>query len=128
MTTPVNFEIAKLLKEKGFAERCRAHWYENNIQGKISSGITYPQTDFNKWYRGEILAPTISEVVMWLYEKHGIWISVDKQNRKKFKYRISDINLQNDAFTDLIGKEGFNYDSPTEAYEAAIEYCLTKLI
>lgn len=50
MNKEVNSEIAKLLKEKGFR--------------------LLP--DFKSSY------PTITEVVMWLYEKHGIWISVQK--------------------------------------------------
>jgi hypothetical protein len=120
MNKEVSFPISKLLKEKGFKEECNGYWYESNIQGKQSLNITYPQTRFKHWYRDEILAPTIAEVVMWLYEKHGIWISVfSTDDISMFSYKIS-------------SKQGHNYspnfNSPMEAHEAAINYTLKNLL
>lgn len=70
--------------------------------------------------------PTIAEVVIWLYEKHGIWIGVicDVGNDLLFTFKI---------YSTKIGEErcivnGNMYESPTEAYEAAIEYTLNNLI
>jgi len=62
---------------------------------------------------------------MWLYEKHGIWIYIsDSSARLGFRYQIQKLKI--------LGENNFSseerYNSPTEAYEAAIEYCLTKLI
>ena len=65
--------------------------------------------------------PTISDVVMWLYEKHGIWVYVDFYNENRW-------------FGVFRNKEGVKtelfdvFNSPTEAYEAAIEYTLKNLI
>lgn len=65
--------------------------------------------------------PTISDVVMWLYEKHGIWIYVDFYNKNRW-------------FGVFRNKEGVKtelfdvFNSPTEAYEAAIDYILNNLI
>lgn len=95
MNKEVNFEIAKLLKEKGF--------------------ILLP--DFKSSY------PTIAEVVMWFYEKHGIWISVQKYWDKG----------------EFLGWEALIYfsdgihitktvNSPTEAYEVAIKHTLENKI
>ena len=69
-------------------------------------------------------APTIAEVVMWLYEKHGVWITVCVIGVDGFGYWLHDkgrkrLNPDN---------QGGYWLSPTEAYKAAIEYCLTKLI
>ena len=65
--------------------------------------------------------PTIGDVVMWLYKKHGIWIEVietDLFNKFFFQIKRKDnTRLKNGDF-----------NSPTEAYEAAIEYVLTNLI
>jgi hypothetical protein len=103
MNTPVSFEIAKLLKEKGF----------DGIE--IDYGLN------------QILnlkpAPTIAEVVMWLYEKHGIWIS--PQPNEPY--------IDNDwcftVFKDLKNNGSLEgYNSPTEAYEAAINYVLLNLM
>jgi hypothetical protein len=93
MNTPVNFEIAKLLKEKGFDEQWNIYMH----------------------------TPTIAEVVMWLYEKHGIWIAPKKaMGMNKWFPQI----YKGD---DLIISEIIT-NSPTEAYEAAIEHCLTNII
>jgi hypothetical protein len=67
----------------------------------------------------------IALVVEWLRVNHGIWVSVDKQNYKLFKWRVSNINLRNDAISDLIEKSDFNYDTPQEAYSAAFNYIIS---
>jgi hypothetical protein len=93
MTTPVSFKLAKLLKEKGY----------NTLQ---------VVGDF----------PTIAEVVMWLYEEHGIWIEVVLES-SFFTYDITTIKNGENLVTKY-----YNFNSPTEAYESGIEYCLTNLI
>ena len=134
MTTVVNFELAKLLKEKGFEETSQK-WYS-------TEGSHYYQDEFSN-NRGSVPsycceAPTIAEIVMWLYEKHGIWISVDWMSRTKpynsgFYCHLRGTNkyLNQDNFiviNDTLepGYEVFNL--PTKAYEAAIEYTLKELI
>lgn len=94
MNTPVSFELAKLLIQKEYD--------------------LHP--DFKDSY------PTFTEVVMWLYEKHGIWISVERYSTlfRPYAEEIGD---------ERFGKwEGHKYNSPTEAYEAGIKYVLTNLI
>ena len=63
---------------------------------------------------------------MWLYEKHGIWISIscDCGNDNLFYSKIfsTEIGIERCIWT-IRGK-----NSPTEAYEAAIEYTLKNLI
>lgn len=75
--------------------------------------------DFDDW----CFAPTIAEVIDWLYEKHGVWISVLHKRRSENKYFDYEIKLPN-------GMEIYSWDhnSPTEAGEAAIEYTLNELI
>ena len=114
MHTTVSFELAKLLKEKG-----------------INIWSEYRYTDFNGIERlekeaSEIFpyAPTIAEVVMLLYEKHGIWIVAWKNpdNPSQFYFEI-------DTPVKRIGDLSLGlFNSPTEAYEAAIEYTLNNLI
>lgn len=65
--------------------------------------------------------PTIAEVVMGLYEKYGIWIEVVHRSK------LWGFSIKNTR-TDLFELERLEYSSLTEAYEAAIEYVLNKLI
>lgn len=72
--------------------------------------------------------PTIGDVVMWLYKKHGIWIGVQPTSVVgKFQFRTywNNNNVMNQHWNNSMSKI---FNSPTEAYEAAIEYCLTNLI
>lgn len=104
MNTPVSFPIAKLLKEKGFVFRQNETYYN-------------PVNGFTKY---ENITPTFSEVIMWLYEKHKIWISVDPENDTNTWFHT----ITNGKSITVFG----DYTSSTEAYEAGIEHILTDLI
>lgn len=129
MNTPVKFEIAKLLKEKGFDNES-AHYY--NEKGEMLFDAYYPSLQPTKpdvYYDN----PTIAEVIMWLYEKHGIWIEVrhiKTFNVNRFHVIIWNYKDTSDYIT-IHCENGVGYevwDSPTEAYEAAIFYVLSNLI
>lgn len=123
MSKHVTFDIAKLLKEKGFdiITSCRY-----NLQGEfLDASQLLDNLDkfesFNDWlkHKDEILykCPDISDVVDWLLEKHNIWISVKKTNglNKWFPqiYRGDDLII-----SEIIT------NSPKEAYLSAIEHTL----
>lgn len=131
MNTPINFEIAKLLKEKGF-DRETLESYEYR-------GVEHQQPS----YKGrltknkllcDILAPTIAEVVMWLYEKHGIWIYIGCRQLEGQEEKTTFI--PNGRFVPARTKNGFEIDpilyksfsDPISAYQFAIEYTLKNLI
>ena len=134
MNTHVKFEIAKLLKEKGFDLLCSDYYTQRG--GLMSDGwgdIIYEQgfgtgepdimlkfdySDFSKSQKETcFLCPTITEVVMWLYEKHEIWVEVRKSYNESFIAVVKSPRLELNRCS-----------SPTEAYEAAIEYTLKNLI
>lgn len=142
MNNPVSFEISKLLKEKGFDEPTN-RYYENALTSRkdpetndfkgsfgwrkdetnLQSGYfknNYDMADLSSknWYMCS--APTIAEVIMWLYETHEIWISVDR-HFDKF------ISKNNGVLITFYGNRKSYFDTPTEAYSSAIEYCLTKI-
>jgi len=136
MNTPILFELAKLLKEKGFDVPVRTYRLEGKYPDFVHEGFEDDYWGDNKvvnWnkdvigikpFKGFVSAPTIAEVVMWLYEKHGVWITVCVIGVDGFGYWLHDkgrkrLNPDN---------QGGYWLSPTEAYKAAIEYCLTKLI
>lgn len=78
--------------------------------------------------------PTIADVVMWIYEKHRIWIWVGCRELEDSTNRT--IFIPQGRTIPSTKKDGFVVDiipytpkgSPTEAYEAAFEYTLNNLI
>jgi len=117
MNIIVNFETAKFLKDvKGFEPESKA-FYDG------SGELFYYNYSNNVMQRFRYAAPTITEVVMWLYEKHGIWVSVTFKRHSQNKHFSYNIRQANGIETYL-----WEHNSPTEAYEAAILYCLTNLI
>ena len=124
MNTPVSFPLAKLVKEKGFDIPCTEGWINYLTSFTGETGMPDDESNLVLDRLGNphlIERPTIADVVMWLYEKHGIWISCEPYDVGRFKYII--INGLN-----LSGKEITGFNSPTEAYEAAILYTLNNLI
>ena len=78
--------------------------------------------EFNSDY---ISAPTIAEVVMWLYEKYGVWIVVNITISSDWYFELYDLNSKRNAEI----KVNVNlYSSPSEAYESAIKHYLTQII
>ena len=123
MNTAVNFELAKWLKEKEFDLKVRSMYCEKKLHEDTNSKGNYNDVIWVRTWRKSpyddtVSAPTIAEVIMWLYEKHGIWIGVIKHTKnglKCFNPYIDNTSVKTDLF--------FNdYDFPTEAYEAAIHY------
>lgn len=140
MNTPVKFEIAKLLKEKGydlstegFYPKPKCKLFAIDEHGRYYPIVNKTQSSFDGkalvYFHGKAVvlkeenyynAPTIAEVVMWLYEKHGIWIGVEASDDfTMFCFRVRKKE---------VSRLSFDYNSPTEAYEAAIEYTLNNLL
>lgn len=139
MTTRVSFPIAKLLKEKGYDVPLNKFYLvqtDYTIFNKTGNPEKITFRNGDKWEcanepinwnaihsetsRKFYSAPTIAEVVMWLYEKHGIWINV-----MKYKDHAADVN-EPYSFTWDMGKT--THKMPTEAYLAAIEYAINNTI
>jgi hypothetical protein len=125
MNTPVSFELAKLLKEKGFNIPQLYFYIDGDISWKVDN------TRCRNQIEGEYAAPTIAEVVMWLYEKHEIWVQVSVSRYGKFYCNVlkkeNTKSLNNPTSWEMqVQLNDFN--SPTEAYEAAIKYTLENLI
>jgi hypothetical protein len=122
MNTTVSFELAKLLKEKGFDRMCK-HIY---AYGNTTTIDNLAWID-NSNDRGYYSAPTIVEVVMWLYEKHGVWVNPHFDDGVLcFYYVINTSTVRKHA--NRINSLPARFKSPTEAYTSAIEYVLNNLI
>lgn len=105
MNTPVSFKLAKLLNSKGLPGV--GTFYNNEKHYRLNS----------KKY-------SIGDVVIWLYEKHGFWCYA--YTNGKLWYPCIQYSSLGDMAV-LSGKIGL-FNSPTSAYEAAIEYTLNNLI
>ena len=127
MNNPVSFEIAKLLKEKRFKTNVKNLIY--NELGELLDSIDQLNLmkeeeslqDYFKLIKSFPNAPKIAEVIMWLYETHKIWISVDR-HFDKF------ISKNNGVIINFYGNRESYFDTPKEAYSSAIQYVLNKII
>jgi hypothetical protein len=130
MNVPVSYPSCKLLVDKGFDEKCSKYYEIGKSSCVINLLTPYRNSNFDRdlYPNADILAPTIADVVMWLYEKYGIWISVTKDvdikwSNDYFNYHI--LSPQGTTQSDIGGTQP---NSPTEAYQEAIKYVLHRNI
>lgn len=93
----VSFEIAKLLKEKGFdsddvgchggfySERCYEYGHGIKTQSGQEVGIVYDDLTNSELDYDEYLRPTIQMAMKWLREVHNIHIAVNLTYSKDTK-------------------------------------------
>lgn len=127
----VSFEVAKLLKEKGFNEPCFYYYKDGNLMfSPFLKGRNSYQTDTYS-------APTLQMAMRWLREVHHLYIDVGFGNDYKgeFLYMGDIYDLTKDAihakYEPIIEADDYlSYNPKTheEACEAAIKYCLENLI
>lgn len=141
MNTPVNFEIAKLLKEKKYGNKT-PHQLSRNYYthlGELNGDvIDYIKALVNKeelTHLEPIDAPTIADVVMWLCEKRHIdSCHIVNYTNDIRTYRIGIVYVKDKLVESVFIRPENNkflfveFNSVTEAYEAAIAYVLINLI
>ena len=101
LNKPVDFTTAKLLKEKGFDGQCLNFYTKPNSKmfGIDEHYRNYPikNTPKKLYTVGEhavlnienvYFAPTIAEVVCWIYSKYQIWIQVSILKDDEWHYSI----------------------------------------
>lgn len=136
MNTPVSFKIAKVLTEKGISFNANKRHYLNVDGEEITDAFIAEKYNYNipghidvaksVWATSHIPAPIIAEVVMWIYEKHKIWIWVRINGiHKTFDYSIHSIKTMQGSLDNI---ENCGFTSPKDAYEKAIGYTLKNLI
>lgn len=126
----VSFEVAKLLKEKGFDARCRYYYIQTGEMFEIDARfhtVLTTQELLNLQIVGEkeerCVAPTLQMAMKWLRKVHKIFIE-PKMSKNTFLwgYRVSVSN----GSTVCLHANIFN--ECEEACEEAIKYCLENLI
>ena len=113
----VSFEIAKLLKEKGFDWSCGDSYV-------VANKIVCPK-------------PTHQMAMKWLREEKNLYVvvcisydtSVDADGNEVDRWTFWFFEVLSSISGSLIYMEEINeYDSYEEAVEAALKYCLENLI
>ena len=114
----VTFEVAKLLREKGFNEYCEKSY---SIEGKLYSN--FPDDC--------ILAPTLQMAAKWLREEHNL--SIDNTCSINGFY-CSVVHIVKDKSGRIIDVEDSAdwetpyYKTPEEAMDKALKFCLEDFI
>ena len=142
----VSFEIAILLKEKGFDEPCnRVYMHDGKCvcAPHFMEGESFVDNDdidavkrYNDWIdyiQGEYayLCPSISLAMKWLREVHNFNVNIELTIHGYF---CSFSHIVRDSLGHIIDIEDSEawetayYDSYEEACEAAIKYCLENMI
>ena len=120
-----SFEVAKLLKEKGFNCPCKVVYSPKGIIKHYLKEEVYAHN-----LKGhKKLCPTHQMAMAWLREVHNICIIIEPHaydciNKKNTSYVYS--LWQGDNYYE--NPELKSYSSYEEAVEAAIKYCLENLI
>ena len=121
----VNFETAKLLKEKGFDENTNCQYPVNGIHvGEVGE---YNITDRSRNPENYIPAPTLQMAMDWLRKKYNLHIGV-LINYQYMPRRYEVHIMHTEKLEDIILHSGTNFNTNEEACEAAIKYCLENLI
>ena len=115
----VSFEIAKLLKEKGFDEATMGIYYKDG---------TFKLLCLNTWnskFVTPISAPTLQMAMKWLREVHNIKVNIF-YNNSNYTIEYFEPNTQTGVGKFVFIGDGYHVYE--EACEAAIKYCLENLI
>ena len=115
----VSFETAKLLKEKGFNESTDKQFNLDKIVGD------YNITDRSRNPERYLDAPTLQMAMKWLREVHMLHVDVDPSEGD---WNPTVITLEDWTCAEKFGDNIPIQDTYEEACEAAIKYCLEKLI
>ena len=130
--TRINFETAKLVKEKGFPQetnRLEIPYY--NYKGEFKGDVS--DWRIRRYLRGEdtsdiefVSAPTQSLLAKWLREEHNLHINISSLSMNCFSFMLEKLN---DTGTTLCGGHlgKINYKTYEEAYEIGLQEAL-KLI
>ncbi len=118
-----SFEVAKLLKEKGFDEVCYQKYDDTGYLSLNNEGYINSKKSSEDFYA---LAPTHQMALAWLREVHNIHIdiwSIWDSIHWLYQVFVTTPRTASNSYVDKL-----LYTSYEQAVEAAIKYCLKNLI
>ena len=138
----VSYETAKLLKEKGFDEKCRAFYVKSKECG-IELFPVERSHNYNDDVYPRTSAPTLQMAMKWLREVHNMHIEIEaiKPHGRdvllrsavpldgvKYHASIVYIDKWDEDLNEFKWKGIPSSDSYEQACEKTIKYCLENLI
>jgi len=134
----VSFEIAKLLKEKGFPQNPNVCNTAYTFSGKLSNNaksFVHNAAEFDKLGIKPLsysMAPTLQMAMKWMREIHHYYIQVMLDSWACGGHSGYYVVIQKtDSDFEMMLSDALDevfYKTPEDAAEAAIKYCLTNLI
>ena len=123
----VSFETAELLKEKGFDEVCFScyEYFESGVT--LYKGWIFEYKGYSVLNSSDrIKCPTLQMAVKWLREVHNMYIEICVGAG----YIYGDVVFKSAVYNDELDclSEPESFPSYEEAVEAALKYCLERLI
>ena len=125
----VSYEVAKLLKEKGFDWECLAYWFigtdRNFSISKTPQNWNEVKTDLD-W----LSCPTHQMACKWLREKHVVIVVIPKSFYADGSCGSWAYSIWADDNSEVDGEEEWKelYESYEQAIEKALKYSLKNLI
>lgn len=125
----VSFEVAKLLKEKGFDGIVKSYYSETGLEGYMLGMRTTSNSQLESYFYAR---PTLQMAMKWLREVHNLHCAVDYDFVLGWYCQIT--SLKETVEYDYEEMKHYHPDNdngflfPEEAAEAAIKYCLENLI
>lgn len=125
----VSFEIAKLLKEKGFDEPCECFYdTENNDTSIVNGWMDISNSELEEREFVCYSAPTIQMAMKWLREEKDVQIEISIVGTDTWKSPTKWMYGFRCQTKDVIDRRNADFSSYEEACEAAIKYCIESLI
>ena len=131
----VSFEIAKLLKEKGFDEATNRYYNAQCHQIRTVSDTFMWHWNNEEFVKGVLMdgaiaIPTLQMAMKWLREERKlnciIDVSFNQNGNEETEYYFS--VWENKPPYELLRESSQTFSIYEEACEAAIKYCLEKLV
>lgn len=123
----VSFEVAKLLKEKGFDENTNCQYPVGGIHiGEVGE---YNITDRSRNHENYIPAPTLQMTMKWLRQTYKLQVIIypfDCEDGIFWAYKI--FSIEQECLEVNRSDTRVGYNSYEQSCEAAIQYCLQNLI
>ena len=121
-----SYEVAKLLKEKGFDGFKHYGWDEELFDKEHPRNFSLGFDSKEHW----ISCPTHQMAMKWLREVHKVLIVIDAYHADHWEGYIDsfEISIYSHASTIIVPDEIVHHTDYTEAVEAALKYSLENLI
>ena len=122
----VSFEVAKLLKEKGFDELCI---FKYNSEGvRMKAGVAIDEWQNSELDDDECSCVSHQMAMKWLRQTHNIHITISLTSDSYYKYEIHRLHSNYPIELKLSEEVEEYYNQYEQACESAVKYCLENLI